>query len=72
MTAVPVLLFHAVRDDGDPWSVTWSRFHEYAGRVADSGRTAVTVHELSARLRNGASLEGLVAVALALQRLRRA
>jgi peptidoglycan/xylan/chitin deacetylase (PgdA/CDA1 family) len=62
MTAVPVLLFHAVRDDGDPWSVTWARFHEYVGRVADSGRTAVTVQQLSDRLRIGKSVDGLVAV----------
>ncbi|MFN2540512.1 MAG: polysaccharide deacetylase family protein [Mycobacteriales bacterium] len=62
MTAVPVVVFHAIRDDGDPWSMSWSRFREYAGMVADSGRTAVTVHELAQRLRTGASVAGLVAV----------
>src|SRR4051794_10098165 len=62
MTAVPVLLFHAVRDDGDDWSVTPARFTHYVELVAASGRTAVTVHDLSDRLRDGRPVEGLVAV----------
>lgn len=62
MIPVPVLLFHGVRDDGDPWAVTWSRFREHLALVSASGRTPVTVQELSSRLRSGASVEGLVAV----------
>lgn len=59
---VPVLLFHGVDETGDAWSVTPSRFREHLDLVAACGREAVTVGELSARMRAGAALAGLVAV----------
>lgn len=62
MTPVPVLLFHAVLDDGDAWAVTPRRFTEHLQRVLACGRTPVTVAELSRRLRAGESLDRLVAV----------
>jgi peptidoglycan/xylan/chitin deacetylase (PgdA/CDA1 family) len=67
MTAVPVLLLHGVHDHAsepgaDAWSVTWPRFREVVSLVLDSGRTPVTVRELSRRLAEGAPVEGLVGV----------
>ncbi len=62
MTAVPVLLFHGVHDEGDDWSVTPGQFTEYVRLVAASGRTPVTVAALSERLSKGGSVEGLVSV----------
>jgi peptidoglycan/xylan/chitin deacetylase (PgdA/CDA1 family) len=62
MTVVPVMLFHAVRDDGDPWSVPPALFTEYVGMVQASGRTPVTVHDLAQRLRAGASVDELMAI----------
>jgi peptidoglycan/xylan/chitin deacetylase (PgdA/CDA1 family) len=62
MTAVPVLLFHGVRDEGDDYAVTRARFTEYVGRVAACGRTPVTVAEVSRRLAAGEPVDGLVSV----------
>jgi peptidoglycan/xylan/chitin deacetylase (PgdA/CDA1 family) len=62
MSVAPVLLFHAVRDDGGPWSVPPALFTEYVEMVGACGRTPVTVHDLAQRLRTGASVAGLMAM----------
>ena len=67
MTAVPVLLLHGVHASADEpgadaWSVTWTRFRELLLLVQGSGRTPVTVGELSRRLAGREPLDGLVAV----------
>jgi peptidoglycan/xylan/chitin deacetylase (PgdA/CDA1 family) len=62
MTAVPVLLFHGVQDDGDDWAVSWQRFTEHVDQVLQSGRTPVTVADLAERLRQKQPVDGLVAV----------
>lgn len=62
MTAIPVLLYHGVSDSPDAWAVTWSRLREHADVVLASGRTPVTVAEVSRRLAAGEAVDGLVAV----------
>jgi peptidoglycan/xylan/chitin deacetylase (PgdA/CDA1 family) len=62
VTAVPVLLFHGVQDDGDDWAVSWQRFTEHVHQVSESGRTPVTVEELARRLREKEPVDGLVGV----------
>ena len=62
MTAIPVLLYHGVSDSPDAWAVTWARLREHADVVAASGRTPVTVAEVSRRLAAGEPVGGLVAV----------
>lgn len=62
MTAIPVLLYHGVSDSPDAWAVTWARLREHADVVIASGRTPVTVAEVSRRLAAGEPVEGLVAV----------
>lgn len=63
MTAVPVLLYHGVADrPADDWAVTWSRLREHTDVVLASGRTPVTVAEVSRRLAAGEPVAGLVAV----------
>jgi peptidoglycan/xylan/chitin deacetylase (PgdA/CDA1 family) len=62
MTAVPVLLYHAVGEPQDPWTVTPARFAEDVVLLRDSGRTPLTVGAYVARQRAGQSLEDLVVV----------
>lgn len=63
MTAIPVLLFHGVADEGgDAYAVTWERLREHAALVLASGRTPVTVQEISLRLAAGQPVDRLVAV----------
>lgn len=50
--AIPVLLYHSVRDDPAPWiapfTVTPAAFARQLRVIADSGRTAITVSQLAA------------------------
>lgn len=55
MSAIPVLLYHAVTEDPPadqvPFTVSPADFAEHAGAVAASGRVPLTISELAAALR---------------------
>ncbi|MGF1430691.1 polysaccharide deacetylase family protein [Kitasatospora sp. LaBMicrA B282] len=66
MTAVPVLLYHAVQDDPPDWiaplTVTPRAFAEQLARLGDSGRTVVPLRRLVAAQRGGHPLPERAAV----------
>ncbi|MBV8950954.1 MAG: polysaccharide deacetylase family protein [Actinobacteria bacterium] len=56
-TAIPVLLYHSVRDEPvkgvERWTVSTSQFGEHVSAIVDSGRTPLTVSELVDATRGG-------------------
>lgn len=62
MTAVPVLLYHAIGEADELFTVTPKRFTEDALAVRDSGRTVLGVGDYVTRLRAGEPLDGLAVI----------
>jgi peptidoglycan/xylan/chitin deacetylase (PgdA/CDA1 family) len=53
---IPIILYHAVVADGDPFSVYPAVFRQHVAAVRDSGRTPLTVSGLAAALTGTAPL----------------
>jgi peptidoglycan/xylan/chitin deacetylase (PgdA/CDA1 family) len=60
VTVIPILLYHSISEDAEPWiarySVPPTTFAHHLDLIADSGRTAMTISDLRAAMRGLAPL----------------